>query len=319
MDAPAISVAGVTKRYRQVLAVDNVSFDVAPGEILGLLGPNGAGKTTTMRVILGLAAPDQGDVLIHGHSIRHERERALAPVGTIIEEARFYPYLTGIQNLQQVARLRGLPTSPPEVLAVLDTVGLREAGRRRVRGYSLGMRQRLALGLALLQSPSVLILDEPMNGLDPVAIKDLRDRLLSMRASGVTIILSSHLLGEVEQLCDRVVLIDKGRLIGQDSLAHDSTDAVELRVRLVAGAARGVEVLAPLSPIAFAEEGDVVVPLLPPEQVPEVVRLLVGAGLDVYGVSASHPTLEQRYLEMTAGAANVLVEPEALAREGAGS
>ncbi len=319
MDEPAIRVAGVTKRYRQVAAVDNVRFDVAPGEILGLLGPNGAGKTTTMRVILGLVAPDRGDVLIHGHSIRRQRERALAPVGTIIEEARFYPYLTGIQNLQQVARLRGLPTDPAAVLAVLDTVGLSEAGHRRVRGYSLGMRQRLALGLALLQSPSVLILDEPMNGLDPVAIKDLRDRLLAMRAQGVTIILSSHLLGEVEQLCDRVVLIDKGRLIGEDSLVHASTDAVELRVRLGAGVARAVEVLAPLSPRAFVEDGAVVVPLLPPEQVPEVVRLLVGAGLDVYGVSASHPTLEQRYLEMTAGAANVLVEPEALAREGAGS
>ena len=319
MDEPAIRVAGVTKRYRQVAAVDNVRFDVAPGEILGLLGPNGAGKTTTMRVILGLVAPDRGDVLIHGHSIRRQRERALAPVGTIIEEARFYPYLTGIQNLQQVARLRGLPTDPAAVLAVLDTVGLSEAGHRRVRGYSLRMRQRLALGLALLQSPSVLILDEPMNGLDPVAIKDLRDRLLAMRAQGVTIILSSHLLGEVEQLCDRVVLIDKGRLIGEDSLVHASTDAVELRVRLGAGVARAVEVLAPLSPRAFVEDGAVVVPLLPPEQVPEVVRLLVGAGLDVYGVSASHPTLEQRYLEMTAGAANVLVEPEALAREGAGS
>ncbi len=315
MEEPAIKVAGVTKRYRQVLAVDSVSFEVARGEILGLLGPNGAGKTTTMRMILGLVAPQQGDVLIHGHSIRRERELALAPVGTIIEEARFYPYLTGVQNLQQVARLRALPASPAAVLDVLDTVGLKDAGRRRVRGYSLGMRQRLALALALLQSPSVLILDEPMNGLDPVAIKDLRDRLLAMRASGVTIILSSHLLGEVEQLCDRVVLIDRGRVIGQDSLVHQSTDRVELRVRLGAGAARGAEVLAPLSPAAFAEAGDAIVPLLPPEQVPEAVRLLVGAGLDVFGVTAERPTLEQRYLEMTAGAA----APALVAREGAGA
>jgi len=310
MTEPAIQVQGLTKRYRQVLAVDDVSFEVPTGSILGLLGPNGAGKTTTMRMILGLVAPNRGDVLIHGHSVRHARAQALAPVGTIIEEARFYPYLTGVQNLQQVARLRGLPTDAVKVLGVLDSVGLKEAGHRRVRGYSLGMRQRLALALALLQSPTVLILDEPMNGLDPVAIKDLRDRLLAMRAAGVTIILSSHLLGEVEQLCDTVVLIDRGRVIGQDSVMRQAADRVELRVRVGSDAERGVGALVGLGLSAVRDGSDVVVSAVLTSQVPEVVRQLVAAGVDIYGVAATRPTLEQRYLAMTAEAADLRAENE---------
>lgn len=311
MTESAISVRGLTKRYRQVLAVDDVSFEVPAGTILGLLGPNGAGKTTTMRMILGLVSPNRGDVLIHGHSITHARAKALAPVGTIIEEARFYPYLTGVENLQQVARLRGLATGSAQVLGVLDSVGLKEAGRRRVRGYSLGMRQRLALALALLQSPSVLILDEPMNGLDPVAIKDLRDRLLAMRMQGVTIILSSHLLGEVEQLCDTVVLIDRGRVIGQDSLVRQGADTVELRVRLGADPERAVPALAAMDLSAVLDAAEVVVQALPAGQVPAVVRQLVSAGLDIYGVAAGRPTLEQRYLAMTAAAEDVRMREEA--------
>jgi ABC-2 type transport system ATP-binding protein len=314
---PAIRVAGLTKRFGSVLAVDHISFDVGRGEILGLLGPNGAGKTTTMRMILGLVAPQAGDVFIAGYSITRDRERALDPVGTIIEEARFYPFLTGVENLRQVARLRGLPTDAAAVRSVLAKVGLEDAGTRRVRGYSLGMRQRLALALALLQAPRVLILDEPMNGLDPVAIKDLRDRLLAMRSEGVSIILSSHLLGEVEQLCDRVVLIDHGRLIGEDRLTGRDTDEVEVRVRLNARAADGAAVLGAMGVAPYVDGSELVVPLLQVDRVPEVVRQLVAANLDVYGVSVMRPSLEQRYLAMTGQDKGAAHGPASL--EGAGA
>lgn len=296
---PAIRTDHLTKRYRGVTAVQDMSFTVAPGEILGMLGPNGAGKTTTLRMIVGLAAPSEGDVHILGHSVVREREAALAQVGTIIEEARFYPYLSGVENLRQVSRLRGLPLDDRRVLEALTNVGLAEAAKRTVRTYSLGMRQRLALALALLHSPGVLILDEPMNGLDPAAIKDLRDRIKAMAASGVTVILSSHLLAEVEQLCDRVILIEKGRLIGQQVLSETSKAGVDVRVALRDGAEQGEMSLLTAGYRVRRSGSDLIIPDQNPDRVPEIVRLLVAQNLNLYAVEARQPTLEDRYLAMT--------------------
>lgn len=297
---PAIRADRLTRRYGGVTAVQDVSFTVAPGEILGMLGPNGAGKTTTLRMIVGLVAPSGGDVEILGHSVVHQREAALARVGTIIEESRFYPYLSGIENLRQMCRLRQLATDDPTMLEALADVGLKEAARRTVRTYSLGMRQRLALALALVQTPAVLILDEPMNGLDPAAIKDLRERIKGMAAQGVTVILSSHLLGEVEQLCDRVILIEKGKLIGQEVLAGTSVAGVAVRVVLRDGAEQGEQALVTAGYRVHRSGPDLILPDQNPDGVPDIVRLLVAQNLDLYAVEARQPTLEDRYLAITA-------------------
>ncbi len=211
-----IEFRNVTKRYGRLAAVDDVSFRVEQGEVCGFLGPNGAGKTTSLRMLLGLVRPTSGEVLIDGVNVRHHSQEALSGVGAIIEESRFYPYLTGEQNLRQVLRLRQIPAGTQQIRERLSEAGLNEAGNRRVKGYSLGMRQRLALALAMLQNPRLLILDEPMNGLDPAAIREFRLHLLTLAQSGVTVLLSSHILSEVEQLATKLVFIRRGRVMGME-------------------------------------------------------------------------------------------------------
>ena len=212
----ALEVSGLSKRFGGVQAVDGLSFTVPPGRVTGFLGPNGAGKTTTLRCLLGLVRPTSGQVLVGGRPYA-ELDDPLRVVGAALEAASFHPGRSARNHLLFLARAAGLPVS--RVDEVLAVVGIAEYADRRVGGYSLGMRQRLGLAQALLGDPSVLVLDEPANGLDPAGIAWLRGFLRSLAAEGRTVLISSHVLGEVQQTVDEVVVIARGRLVTQGRLA----------------------------------------------------------------------------------------------------
>jgi len=204
-----VAIRGLTKRYGTVTAVDSLSFDVPAGQVTGFLGPNGAGKTTTLRMLLGLVQPSAGTALVGGEPY-HKLAQPRAEVGAVLEATGFHPGRRGRDHLRVLARAAGLPAG--RVAEVLDLVGLTSAAGRRVGGYSLGMRQRLALAAALLGDPGLLILDEPGNGLDPAGMASLRELLRGLAAEGRTVLVSSHVLSEAAQTVDRVVIISSGRL-----------------------------------------------------------------------------------------------------------
>src|SRR6266699_6609650 len=211
----------LTKQYGKRIAVKNLNLEVRRGEIMGFLGPNGAGKTTTIRMALGLIAPTTGSVEILGQEVATHGSRILPRVGALVETPALYLYMSGRNNLRAVASvLGGVPAS--RIDAVLDLVGLRARQRDRVRTYSLGMKQRLGVAIALLQDPDLLILDEPANGLDPAGIVEMRDLMHRLSAEGKTVFISSHLLPEVQQICTRVAIINLGKLV-TDSTIEDLT------------------------------------------------------------------------------------------------
>jgi ABC-2 type transport system ATP-binding protein len=220
-----IEIHGLTKRFGSVLAVDEVSFEVQCGAVVGFLGPNGAGKTTTLRMLLGLVAPSEGAATIDGRLYR-DLSDPLRKVGAVLEASGCHPGRTARNHLRIQAISSGSAFS--RVDEVLDLVSLTDAADRRVSGYSLGMRQRLGLAAALISDPEILILDEPANGLDPEGVRWLRNLLRSFAEEGRTVLVSSHILAEVAQTVDSVVILDHGRLIAQSSLDELTTDAVNL-------------------------------------------------------------------------------------------
>jgi ABC-2 type transport system ATP-binding protein len=215
-----IATRGLTKRFGPVLAVDGIDLDVRAGDVYGFLGANGSGKTTTVRILLGLVLATSGEAEVLGARMPRSAKRVLPQVGTLVEGPAAYPHLSGRANLALFDALGSARRGRrARVDDVLERVGLGLAGDRRVRGYSLGMRQRLGLAAALLRAPRLLVLDEPTNGLDPQGIREMRDLLLGLNHEGTTIFLSSHLLAEVEQMCTRVGVLDRGRLVVQEQLA----------------------------------------------------------------------------------------------------
>jgi ABC-2 type transport system ATP-binding protein len=213
--APVLSAIGLTKRFGDVTAVSDLSFELEAGSITGFLGPNGAGKTTTLRMLLGLVRPTSGRALVFGRPFA-ELERPATRVGAVLDSADLHPGRTGRDHLRVLAPVAQVP--PSRVDEVLALVDLEDAADRRVKSYSLGMRQRLGLAAALLGDPELLILDEPANGLDPEGVRWLRDFLRAFAAEGRTVFVSSHLLAEVSQTVDRAVIIDGGRLVAESSL-----------------------------------------------------------------------------------------------------
>jgi len=209
---PALVASGLTKVIGDRTIVDDVSFELFPGEVFGFLGPNGAGKTTTIRMLVGLIRPTAGSVTICGHDLRHEFEDAMRCIGCIVENPDLYRFMTGRENLEHFARMLRVPDSEIERVAAL--VNLSHRLEQRVGTYSLGMRQRLGIAQALLGSPRVLILDEPANGLDPAGIREIRELLRALAAEHrMAVFISSHLLAEIELICDRVAIIHKGRIL----------------------------------------------------------------------------------------------------------
>jgi ABC-2 type transport system ATP-binding protein len=212
---PAIEVRSLTKRYGQVVAVDDLSFSIRSGTVTGFLGPNGAGKTTTLRLLLGLAEPTAGEALVFGRRYR-ELENPARKVGAVLETGDFHPGRSGRDHLRSLALAADI--SPSRVEEVLTLVGLEAAAHRRVKGYSLGMRQRLGLAVAILGDPELLVLDEPANGLDPAGVRWLRSFLRRFAEQGGTVLVSSHLLAEAAQTVDHVVIVDRGRRVAAGPL-----------------------------------------------------------------------------------------------------
>jgi ABC-2 type transport system ATP-binding protein len=212
-----LQMQNLTKKYGQRLVVDNLSLDIHRGDIFGFLGPNGAGKTTTIRMLFGLITATSGHVTILGKSLKTERAKILPRVGALIETPALYLYMSGRDNLRAVASsLGGVPNR--RIDAVLDIVGLRGRQKDRVRTYSLGMKQRLGVAMALLQDPEILVLDEPANGLDPAGIVEMRDLMHNLSAEGKTVFISSHILSEVQQICTRVAIISQGKLVTETTI-----------------------------------------------------------------------------------------------------
>jgi ABC-2 type transport system ATP-binding protein len=212
-----IEARGLVKRYGRITAVDNVDLTVRRGDVYGYLGPNGAGKTTSLRMLLGLITPDAGSARLFGRDPLVEGARALDGVAGFVEAPRFYPYMSGRRNLELVAALDGFGAAE-RIDEALDVVDLADRARDKVGGYSHGMKQRLGIAGALLRSPRLLLLDEPTTGLDPAGMRDMRVLIRRLADDGITVLLSSHLMGEVEELCDRVAIVNQGRVIHEGSL-----------------------------------------------------------------------------------------------------
>ena len=293
---PVVEVHSLSKRFGDVLAVDDLSFTLERGTVTGFLGPNGARKTSTLRMLLGLVRPTSAKALIFGQSYR-DRPSPAPRVGAVLEAADFHPGRSGREHLITLALAASLPVA--RVDEVLEVVEFADAARRRVGTYSLGMRQRLGLAAALLRDPELLILDEPANGLDPEGVHWLRSFMRSFAAGGRTVLVSSHVLAEVEQTVDRVVIIDKGRLVTiaeLDELTARMAGGVRLR-------AAGVHTLLPLLAAAgfeatLVDGGEVLVRGASAAQVGE---LAAAAGVAVHELVQESPTLEKVFLELTAG------------------
>jgi ABC-2 type transport system ATP-binding protein len=289
-----IEVESLSKRFGATQAVAGLSFQVEPGTITGFLGPNGAGKSTTLRSILGLVHPDAGRTAVLGVPYR-ELDRPLHRVGAVLEASEVHPGRSGRNHLHVLAAAAGLPRARVE--DVLELVELKGSARRRVKGYSLGMRQRLGLAAALLGDPEVLVLDEPANGLDPAGIRWLRDLLRSLAAEGRTILVSSHVLAEVAQTVDRVVIIHRGRLIQQASIAEVLAGAEgATRVR-TPETARLRELLAAGGAVVNEADGVLLVEA-PPERVGEIAA---ANGVVLHELGVERATLEEVFLELTGG------------------
>jgi ABC-2 type transport system ATP-binding protein len=310
MTTVAISMRGVAKRYGAVRALDGLDVEVQAGEIFGFLGPNGAGKTTAMRIIMGLAASDAGTTQIFGAP--PGSPAALAASGALIETPALYPSASGREHLRRIARWAGV--GPARVEEVLSAVGLAGAGAKRTQEYSLGMKQRLGLATALLKNPSLLVLDEPANGLDPAGMKEISGLLVRMRDAGHTVMLSSHLLGEVEQVADRVGIVASGRMVltaTPRDLRERAARRVLIDARPVARAARIVRTCG-LVPADVIEVVDAGIAITLPEVgqggqgrdaiVPRIVQALVKAGLVVHRVETEERSLTEIFLELTGAA-----------------
>jgi ABC-2 type transport system ATP-binding protein len=295
VDAPLIEIRGLTKRYGKVLAVDDVSFAVPAGRVTGFVGPNGAGKTTTLRAVLGLVRPTAGTTEVLGRPFR-ALDRPAAQVGAVLETASFHPGRSGRNHLRVVAAAAGIPSS--RVDEVLRLVELEDAARLRVKGYSLGMRQRLCLATALLGEPQVLVLDEPANGLDPEGIRWLRGFLRRFAAEGRGVLVSSHVLAELAQTADDVVILNKGRVVAQASLEELTARAGASAFVRSPDAGRLAEALR-AGGIEAREAGDgALAARAAPERVGE---LAAQSGIVLHELRPETSSLEEIFLELTGG------------------
>jgi ABC-2 type transport system ATP-binding protein len=295
MNEPIVVTDRLTKRYGAHTAVDAVSLTVRRGEVYGFLGPNGAGKTTTLRMLVGLVRPTGGTARVLGG--RPGEPPVLRRVGALIEGPGFYPYLSGRDNLRVLARYRKLADT--EVDRVLAQVDLTARGRDAFKSYSLGMKQRLGVAAALLGNPDLLILDEPTNGLDPAGMADMRELLRRLVDRGQTVLLSSHLLGEVQQICDRVGVIAHGRLIAESTVAElQGASSLFVRAEPVARAERVVAAALGVTGVRQTGDGGLEI-TVGADRNPAIVRALVAADIDVHEIRSTERTLEEVFFEMT--------------------
>jgi ABC-type multidrug transport system ATPase subunit len=303
----AVETRGLTKRFGDNVAVDGVDLRVPRGCAFGYLGPNGAGKTTLIRVLLGLTHADAGTMFVLGQAVPRHRDKALARVGAIVDEPRFHGHLTGRQNLQVLAGARER-AARQRIAPSLERVGILHRADDAVSTYSMGMRQRLGVAACLIGDPELLLLDEPMNGLDPAGMQDMRAMILSLVAEGRTVVLSSHLLDEVERTCDAVAIVDRGRIVRQGPISEllagaslilevecsDPDRSHTLIAGTAIGVAEGTEVIADATGLRVT---------LPAgtgrEVIAEINRVLVEGGIAVYRLDVLQASLESWFLQVT--------------------
>ena len=309
--ATVLSVNNVKKRIRQKEIIKGISFEVYAGEIFGFLGPNGSGKTTTIRMLVDLIRPTEGSIKICGFDVHKQHDEALRCVGCIVENPELYPYLTGWENLAHFARM--LPdVDEARIAEVVEIVAMDQRIHDKVRTYSLGMRQRLGIAQALLGRPKLLILDEPTNGLDPQGIKEMREFIRRLAQDGLSLFVSSHLLSEIQQLCDRVAIISHGEvirvgkvdeLVAQGGSVVWSVGVHDEAQRLIAGSPHVQAVDETAEEPATAGQAALlrIVTRMDRAGIPALSRELLAHGVDLYGVEVKNPTLEDLFLSLTEG------------------
>jgi len=298
-----VETDGLTKRFGDTTVVSDVDLRVPRGTAFGYLGPNGAGKTTLIRMLLGLIRPTGGSMKLLGLPVPTRRRQALARVGAIVDEPRFHGHMTGRQNLWALAAARE-PEAHARIEAALDRVGLLDRGDDRVSKYSMGMRQRLGIAACLIADPDLLILDEPMNGLDPAGMLELRELMGSLVAEGRTIVLSSHLLDEVEKTCDAIAIVDRGNVVLQGRIADLTADAAAVLRLECSTPARAAVLLRMRTDVESVREeaGELLVHLASDDlrgSTAHIAHVLLDAGFELYRLQLDHASLEQRFLDLT--------------------
>lgn len=287
--------------------IDNISMEIEEGEIFGFLGPNGAGKTTTIRMITGLIAPTSGELFIMGHSLKTDRYKALSHVGAIVENPEMYNFLTGYENLRQLARIDDRITDD-RIHEVVYEVGLSGRIHDKVKTYSLGMKQRLGLAQALMHKPKLLVLDEPSNGLDPAGIIEFRERIRRLaKEEGMAVFISSHILSEIEQLCDRVAIINHGIIQSIDRLHEDMGEdewiSITVRnpaaVKILLGEFGGIRKLQMVDRELMMD--------MDPRRVPEMIIFLAARGALIEQVAPKRMGLEQKFMQIVGGTKHAAV------------
>ena len=299
----AVETRGLAKRFGSNVAVNGVDLRIPRGCAFGYLGPNGAGKTTLIRVLLGLTSPDAGTMSLLGYSVPSHRDRALARVGAIVDEPRFHGHLTGRQNLQLLAAARE-PAAKTRIDASLKRVGILHRADDRVSKYSMGMRQRLGVAACLIGDPELLILDEPMNGLDPAGMHEMRDMIRSLVAEGRTVVLSSHLLDEVQRTCDAVAIVDRGKVIRQGPISELlAGTSVVLQVDCSEPERARASLASTNLDASISTSADGLSITLPAgttrDVIAEVARILVAEGIAVYRLQPEQASLEAWFLQVT--------------------
>ena len=292
-----LQTTNLTKRYGGgIVAVDSLGLTVRRGEVYGFLGPNGAGKTTTLRMLLGLIRPSSGSATVLGENLG--APSSLSRVGSLVETPTFYPYLTGRDNLIGMARLSGVSNPKSQVDAALKQVELRNRAGDKFKKYSLGMKQRLGVAAALLKNPELLILDEPTNGLDPKGMAEMRDLIRSLGRDERTVLLSSHMMGEVEQICDRVGVIQNGKLVAEGPVTElRGEGGLLVRAEPIDKAANIAANISGVEKVSTTDETIRIT--VNPEKAPEIARTLVEAGVEIKEIRPAQRSLEEAFFELT--------------------
>lgn len=296
-----IEVEGLTKRYKDLTAVDNLQLNVYKGDVFGFLGPNGAGKSTTIRMLLSLISPTSGDIRIFGKPLKTKRMEILKNIGAIVEKPDFYMFLTAFKNLKILGQISGTDTSDKRIMEILEIVGLSKRANSKVKTFSHGMKQRLGLAQALLHDPDLIVLDEPTTGLDPQGIKEIRDLIISLsREHGKTIFLSSHILREIELIANRMIIINKGKTIVEGSVS-DLMDSSDMQVIFEIN--NSGEALTAINETQWNDKvkshyNDEIVFTMEREEIKELNKFLVSKGFEINGIIPKR-SLEEYFLKIT--------------------
>ena len=293
----AIRTEGLTKRYGEVVAVDDLSFTVERGEIFGFLGPNGSGKSTTMRMLLGLARPTSGEAWVLGHNVTQALPDILRQTGSLIENPTFYPFLSGRDNLRVVARITDVPDT--QVEEALQAVEMIDAAHRPFKEYSLGMKQRIGVASALLNGPTLLILDEPTNGLDPAGIVEMRNLIRRLKEQGRTVFVSSHVLHEIEQVCDRIAILNRGTVVAQGPVHALLGQSQRIEVT-IANPDRAMEIIRDIPWVEnVTRDGPNLLVEAPAQRSAEINEALARQELYASSIAVREESLERYFLDVT--------------------